>query len=110
MADGTPALCVRAPMLARLARTLPEGDQWVFEPKFDGFRCIVLRRGVDLELVSRNGRPLARYFPEVVAGIAALSVGDAVLDGEVVIERDGRYEFAPLMQRLHPAASRVARL
>jgi ATP-dependent DNA ligase len=88
------------PMLAKLGDELPSGD-WQYEPKLDGFRCLVFRDGDRVELQSRHGNPLARYFPEVVA---ALPPGRYVVDGELV-PVDG--DFPALMQRLHPAASRV---
>src|SRR5947209_1131085 len=97
-------------MLARLARSLPEGDGWLFEPKWDGFRCLAFRAGDDVELVSRNQRPMARYFPELVAAIGALEERRVVLDGEIMVAVSGGFDFASLMRRLHPAASRVTRL
>jgi ATP-dependent DNA ligase len=96
-------------MLARLARELPRGP-YLYEPKWDGFRVLAFRDGGELELQSRHGRPLARYFPELVAGLRALAEPRFVLDGEVVVTRDGTFDFAALMARLHPAASRVERL
>ena len=93
------------PMLARLERDLPVGEGLRYEPKWDGFRCLAFCSGGDVVLQSRNDRPLTRYFPEVVAGLAAL--GDVVLDGELVITRSGRADFPALLARLHPAASRV---
>src|SRR5919197_2736541 len=96
-------------MLGRLARELPEGD-YAYEPKWDGFRCLAFKEGDDVDLRSRHDRPLARYFPEVVDALRALSTADCVLDGELVAVRDGRLDFAALMGRLHPAASRVERL
>lgn len=98
-----------APMLAKLARTLPTSG-YVYEPKWDGFRAIVFKDGADIDLRSRNDRRLARYFPEVVAAVRALPVERVVLDGELVIATKGGLDFAALMARLHPAASRVARL
>ncbi|MFL5264626.1 MAG: ATP-dependent DNA ligase [Anaeromyxobacteraceae bacterium] len=95
------------PMLARLARELPSGG-FLYEPKWDGFRCVatISRGAVDLR--SRHGRPFARYFPEIVAALAPL--GDAVLDGEIVVAGAGGFDFAALLSRLHPATSRVERL
>jgi ATP-dependent DNA ligase len=101
------------PMLARLARQLPVGDTVIYEPKWDGFRCLAFRpRGPegDVDLRSRNQRPLARYFPEVVEAVRALPHSPIVLDGELLVIRGGRADFAALMSRLHPAASRVALL
>jgi ATP-dependent DNA ligase len=98
-----------APMLARLTRELPIGD-FLYEPKWDGFRAIVFRDGVDIEIQSRHGRPFARYFPDVVAAVRELAAPRLVLDGEIVVIRDGRFDFEALMLRTHPAASRVAAL
>jgi ATP-dependent DNA ligase len=94
-----------APMLARLARELPH-DGYLYEPKWDGFRCLVFRDGDDVDLRSRNQRPLARFFPELVAALRALPLERFVLDGEIVVAGD----FEALLRRLHPAASRVERL
>src|SRR5919202_1875449 len=93
------------PMLARLARKLPL-DGYLYEPKWDGFRCLAFRDGDELDLRSRNQRPLARYFPEIVEALLGLAEPRFVLDGELVVE-DG---FEALLARLHPAASRVERL
>src|ERR671937_595448 len=98
-----------APMLARLARELP-ADGYLYEPKWDGFRCLVFRSADEIDLRSRNRRPLARYFPELVEALTALPERAFVLDGEIVVTREGRYDFAALLARLHPAASRVERL
>jgi ATP-dependent DNA ligase len=94
------------PMLAKLARELPKGA-FIYEPKWDGFRCVVFRDVDSVDMRSRNQRPLARYFPEVIAGVRALPLDRFVLDGEIVTT-DG--DFEALMLRLHPAASRVERL
>jgi ATP-dependent DNA ligase len=96
-----------APMLARLARTLPVGDL-VYEPKWDGFRAIAYVRAGTVELLSRHRRPLGRYFPELLAALAPL--GSAVLDGEIVVPRAGGLDFAALLARVHPSASRAERL
>lgn len=95
------------PMEAEPTETLPDGSGWAFEPKYDGFRCVVFRDGAAVELQSRRQRPLARFFPEVAEAIGALGVTRFVFDGELIIERAG---FDTLQMRLHPAASRVARL
>src|SRR5690242_12984415 len=92
------------PMLARLARELPAGDV-LYEPKWDGFRCLAFVAGGEVDLRSRHGRPFTRYFPELVAALAPLR--DAVLDGEVVVGGAAGLDFAALLGRLHPAASRV---
>jgi ATP-dependent DNA ligase len=95
------------PQLARSAKELPEGDGWRYEPKWDGFRTIVFRDGGDVHLQSRNGKPMNRYFPEVIPHILALPGKKLVLDGELVIEVRGIQEFDLLSQRIHPAKSRV---
>src|SRR4051812_3319137 len=96
------------PMLARLERTLPRGDGLVYEPKWDGFRCVAFVDDGDVVLQSRNGRALQRYFPEVLSTLRGL--GSVVLDGELVATAGGRADFSALMARLHPAPARVARL
>ena len=106
---GTPVRPPVAPMLARLVRDLP-CDGLRYEPKWDGFRCLAFRDAVGVDLRSRHDRPMARYFPEVCPAVAALAGSAFVLDGELLAERDGRADFEALLQRPHPAASRVARL
>jgi ATP-dependent DNA ligase len=96
-----------APQLAKSARELPTGDDWRYEPKWDGFRTIVFRDGDDVQLQSRNGRPMNRYFPEIVEQALALPADRYVLDGEMVVTVNGIQEFDLLSQRIHPAASRV---
>jgi ATP-dependent DNA ligase len=98
-----------APMLARLTRDLPRGE-FAYEPKWDGFRCLAFRARNEVELRSRHDRPFARYFPEVVAGLRALDAERVVLDGEIFLAGPAGFDFATLMGRLHPAASRVERL
>jgi ATP-dependent DNA ligase len=98
------------PQLAKSARALPEGEGWCYEPKLDGFRTIVFRDGDDVYLQSRNGRPMNRYFPDVVEQVRGLPASRLVLDGEMVVTVDGVQEFDLLSQRIHPAASRVERL
>ena len=97
-------------MLAKLAREMPAGDAWWYEPKWDGFRCIVFRDGNDVELGSRNERPLTRYFPELMDPIRASVPDRAVLDGEIVIMGEKGLDFDLLSQRIHPAASRILKL
>jgi ATP-dependent DNA ligase len=97
-------------MLAKLARELPTGDGWAYEPKWDGFRCIVFRDGDDVELGSRNEKPLTRYFPELVDALRRALPEQVVLDGEIVIATDHGLDFDLLSLRVHPAASRVAKL
>lgn len=99
-----------APMEARQVERLPDGADWQFEPKWDGFRCLVHRHGAEVRLVSKSGKPLDRYFPEVVENISALPIKDLVLDGELVIPVGRTLSFEALQMRLHPAQSRVARL
>ena len=98
------------PQLAKSARELPSGDAWCYEPKWDGFRTIVFRDGDEVHLQSRNGKPMNRYFPDVVEQALALPAQRYVLDGEMVVTVDGVQEFDLLSQRIHPAASRVERL
>ena len=97
-------------MEARVARTLPDGENWQFEPKWDGFRCLVFRDGASVRLQSKSGQPLERYFPEVVSRVTAMKTRRFVLDGELVVPVDGELSFDDLLQRIHPAASRVAKL
>jgi ATP-dependent DNA ligase len=97
------------PMLGRLSRELPEGG-YVYEPKWDGFRVLAFRDGQAVDLRSRHDRPLARYFPELSEALGRLSSERFVVDGEVLVTGDGRFDFPALMRRIHPAASRVARL
>jgi ATP-dependent DNA ligase len=99
-----------APQLAKSAKELPEGDGWVYEPKFDGFRTIVFRDGDDVHLQSRNGKPMNRYFPEVVAALQQIDAERVVVDGEIIVVVDGVQEFDLLGQRIHPAESRVRML
>ncbi len=96
-----------APMLAKLSRELPRDAGLFYEPKWDGFRCIVFRDGDDVELGSRNELPLTRYFPELVAALSQVLPQRAVLDGEVVVARPTGLDFDALSQRVHPAESRV---
>jgi len=94
------------PQLARSKPELPTGEQWVYEPKYDGFRAIAFVDGSDCTLQSRGGKPLARYFPEL-----SFPAGRYVLDGEIVIDGDdGQQDFGALQQRIHPAESRIAML
>jgi len=95
------------PMLAKLSNGLPEGDGWIFEPKWDGFRALVFKSGDDLLIQSRDLKPLGRYFPELEVTLRAALPDRCVLDGEVVIATDGRLDFEALLLRIHPAASRV---
>lgn len=98
------------PMLAKASSSIPEGQGWWYEPKWDGFRTIVFKDGEEVYLQSRNGRPLARYFPEIVEDLSSGLSASLVLDGEVVVAGPGGLDFDALQSRLHPAASRVRML
>lgn len=98
------------PMEAKLVDVLPEEAGWRYEPKWDGFRCLVYRDGDAVELQSKSGKTLARYFPEMVAAILELKVKRLVLDGELIVPIGGALSFDALQMRLHPAESRVRRL
>ncbi len=97
-------------MEARSVDVLPAGEQWQYEPKWDGFRCILARRGDAIALRSKSGEDLTRYFPELVEAARELKADDFTLDGEIVVPAGKTLSFDALLQRLHPAASRVARL
>ena len=97
-------------MEALLVEAVPEGAEWRYEPKWDGFRCLAVRDGKQVALWSRSGKPLGRYFPEIEAIIAGLPGGDLTLDGELVIETAEGRSFDALSQRLHPAESRIRKL
>jgi ATP-dependent DNA ligase len=94
-------------MLAKPAGSIPDGSDLIFEPKWDGFRCLVFRDGDDVVLQSRSTKPLNRYFPEMVERLTKGLPPGVVLDGELVVGRDGRLDFDALSERIHPAASRV---
>jgi ATP-dependent DNA ligase len=98
------------PMEALSVDEIPEGIDWQYEPKWDGFRCLVFRDGAKVDLQSKSGRSLTRYFPELVAAVAALKPKRFVLDGEIVVPHGQAFSFDDLLQRIHPAASRVQRL
>jgi ATP-dependent DNA ligase len=89
---------------------IPVGPCWQYEPKWDGFRCLVFRASEKIELQSKSGRSLTRYFPELVEAVRALAPEQFVLDGEIVIPLNGAFSFDALLQRIHPAASRIKRL
>ena len=97
-------------MEAQPAESLPEGQNWHYEPKWDGFRCLAFRDGKNVALESKSGKPLTRYFPELVTALFSLSAKNFVLDGEIVIPVDGNLSFDDLLMRIHPAASRVEKL
>src|SRR5881227_1498361 len=98
------------PMEAQLVDEIPTGDGWQYEPKWDGFRCIVFRDAAQIYLQSKNGQPLARYFPDVASALAALPAKQFVVDGELVVPVGDALSFDELQLRLHPAASRVQKL
>src|SRR5688500_4913148 len=97
-------------MLAKRVDRIPTGEGWIFEPKWDGFRALVFRDGREVFLQSRDERPLARYYPELLAPLRAQLPRRCVLDGEIVIVVDQALDFESLQLRLHPAASRVEKL
>lgn len=99
-----------APMLALLVGEIPEGEQWVYEPKWDGFRCLAFRDAESVDLRSKAGQPLARYFPELVAAVGALEPRRFVLDGEIVVPVGRALSFDDLLQRIHPAETRIRKL
>jgi len=98
------------PMEAKSVGTIPTGPEWQYEPKWDGFRCIAFREGPSVELQSKAGQTLTRYFPELVAALLKLKAQKFVLDGEIIVLLGGKLSFDDLLQRIHPAASRVAKL
>jgi ATP-dependent DNA ligase len=106
----TKPMSVPAPMEALLAAELPEGDGWQFEPKWDGFRCLALRKGQTVTLTSKSGKPLGRYFPDIVEMLHGLKADDFLLDGELIIPVGDALSFDALQLRLHPAESRVRKL
>ena len=108
--DGVNTLRDLAPMEMRSVDAIPVGPEWQYEPKWDGFRAIVHRDGDDVAIVSKNGQPLSRYFPEIDAALAAVRRDHFSLDGELVVPRAGALSFDALQQRIHPAATRVAML
>jgi ATP-dependent DNA ligase len=105
--DSAPPL---PPMEARSVDVLPGGEGWQFEPKWDGFRCLVFRDGGEVALQSKAGRPLGRYFPEVAELVRALPETRLILDGELIIRVGGALSFDALQMRLHPAESRIRKL
>src|SRR5687768_1704577 len=92
-----------APMEAKLVSEIPTGEGWLYEPKWDGFRAVAFRNGSRIEVQSKSGQPLARYFPDVVESLRALKPAKFVLDGEIVVPVNGELSFDALLQRIHPA-------
>ncbi|MGA8028371.1 MAG: ATP-dependent DNA ligase [Bryobacteraceae bacterium] len=99
-----------APMEADTAREIPTGAEWDYEPKWDGFRCLAFRDGETLDIMSKSGRPMARYFPEVKAALLELEPKRFVIDGELIITQERTLDFDALLQRIHPAESRIRKL
>jgi len=97
-------------MEAKSVEQLPAGDNWQYEPKWDGFRCLAFRDGDRVELQSKSGQPLGRYFPELVEAILNLKAKQFVIDGEIVVPIKGKFSFDDLLMRIHPAASRIKKL
>jgi ATP-dependent DNA ligase len=98
------------PMEAESAKAIPEGAEWQYEPKWDGFRCLAFRAGKRITLMSKSGQDLGRYFPEMIEALLALKSSQFVLDGELVITDRKHLDFDALLQRIHPAASRIKKL
>jgi ATP-dependent DNA ligase len=98
------------PMEAKSASELPTGNHWQYEPKWDGFRCIAFRDGEKIELQSKAGRSLTRYFPDIVQALKTLEAQRFVIDGELVISIDGALSFEPLLERMNPSAKQVMEL
>ena len=99
-----------APMDARLVDAIPDGPKWQYEPKWDGFRCLAFRERKRVDLQSKAGQPLARYFPEIVEALERLKAERFVIDSELVVPEDNALSFDALLQRIHPAASRIRKL
>jgi|SRR5579885_1835956 len=108
--SGLPVALDTPPMEAKLVSELPRGCGWQFEPKWDGFRCLAFRAGSEVELRARSGKPLSRYFPEVVQMLGAVAPRHFVLDGELAVPIGETLSFDALQMRLHPAESRVRKL
>jgi ATP-dependent DNA ligase len=99
-----------APMEADTAREIPTGPEWEYEPKWDGFRCLAFRDGARVHIMSKSGQPLARYFPEIKAALLSLVAKKFVLDGELIVAHERALNFDALLQRIHPAESRIKKL
>ena len=99
-----------APMEADTAKEIPQGAEWEYEPKWDGFRCVAFRDGDQVDIVSKSGQPLARYFPEITQALLALEAPKFILDGELIVTQQRSLDFDALLQRIHPAASRIQKL
>src|SRR5215208_5693623 len=99
-----------AAMEARSVDAIPRGAEWQYEPKWDGFRCLMSRHGSKVDLRSKSGEDLGRYFPELVQAALALKASEFLFDGEIVVPHGKAFSFDDLLQRIHPAASRVKKL
>jgi ATP-dependent DNA ligase len=99
-----------APMEADTAREIPSGPEWEYEPKWDGFRCLAFRDGANVHIMSKSGQPLLRYFPEIKAALLSLPAKRFVLDGELIVTHERTLNFDALLQRIHPAESRIKKL
>jgi ATP-dependent DNA ligase len=108
--EGLALLPPIEPMETRHAQRIPEGDDWTYEPKWDGFRCIAFRDGKNVELQSKSGETLTRYFPEIVSALLEATAQRFVVDGELMIVEGESSDFDALLQRIHPAESRVRKL
>src|SRR5260370_17222436 len=95
------------PMEAKSAERLPAGDFWQYEPKWDGFRCVAFRDGESIDLQSKSGQPLGRYFPEVVEALLKLKPRQFAIDGEIVVPIKGQFSSDDLLIRIHPSSTRV---
>src|SRR5436190_11201072 len=98
-----------APMEALSVDAIPAGQEWQYEPKWDGFRCLAFREGAKVELQSKSLQPLARYFPEMVGALTELRAKKFALDGEIAVPKGRGFSFDVLLQRIHPAGSRAKR-
>lgn len=99
-----------APMEADTAKSIPTGQEWEYEPKWDGFRCLSFRDGAAVDIMSKSSQPLARYFPEITAALLAVKAEQFVLDGEIIVTEKRSLDFDALLQRIHPAESRIRKL
>lgn len=99
-----------AAMEASTAKEIPQGNEWEYEPKWDGFRCLAFRDGDSIHLTSKSSQPLARYFPEIVQALSEVHAKKFVLDGELIVTEERRLDFDALLQRIHPAESRIRKL
>ncbi len=99
-----------APMEADTARAIPTGPEWEYEPKWDGFRCLAFRDRADIHIMSKSSQPLARYFPEMEEALRSLGANQFVLDGELIVTEKRTLDFDALLQRIHPAETRIKKL